>query len=424
MGAVRETGARWPLAAVCAYAMLIPVQPVFTMPDGSPLRFAAADALAPLVLAAGVFAPRRRVPMGLAGVTVAIPLLAMLSTLLAWQERPLSQYALGKTAGLFYLVAVCLSAMRCLPPRSEPAVLRALARGTVLSAALGVAAFAGSFVGIETPLVSFGRLCGTMLGDPNIYCSLLAVGLLVVATDAEASRFGRAVGVIILVLAILATGSRSGLVGVGAGVAVCGLVRSRDPWVGAVRGIVAGLAAVLVVAIVLSSGAGSAAGRALWDHTWRTWTVDSRFVLYERAAQQWSEHPVMGLGIGGFNDLNAWDIDYHLGGHYAVHNTYLWALVDLGIGGGALITGCIAGGILVCAAAARRRTPPDGAGVIAAGLATMAVFNLFVDGFYQRHFWVLMACAFGIAAVPRPRPRVAWERSAGRPRPLAYSRAG
>ena len=30
------------------------------------------------------------------------------------------------------------------------------------------------------------------------------------------------------------------------------------------------------------------------------------------------------------------------------------------------------------------------------GLAAMAIFNLFIDGFYQRHFWILLACAFGL----------------------------
>jgi hypothetical protein len=50
-------------------------------------------------------------------------------------------------------------------------VLRALAAG-VWSAVIGLVAFAASMAGVETQLVAYGRLCSTMLGDPNIDCSL------------------------------------------------------------------------------------------------------------------------------------------------------------------------------------------------------------------------------------------------------------
>ena len=86
-------------------------------------------------------------------------------------ERPLSYYALGKTAGLLYLTTFCLAATRCLDPGGGPAVLRALAAGG-WSAVIGLVAFAASMAGVETQLVAYGRLCSTMLGDPNVYCSL------------------------------------------------------------------------------------------------------------------------------------------------------------------------------------------------------------------------------------------------------------
>ena len=109
---------------------------------------------------------------------------------------------------------------------------------------------------------------------------------------------------------------------------------------------------------------------------------------------------MLGLGIGGFNDLNSWDLSGH-GEHFAVHNTYLWALVDLGLGGGLLISGLVAVSIWWAARAARRRPAPEAAATVAAGIATLAIFNLFVDGFYQRHFWVLLACALALPRVRR-----------------------
>ena len=61
----------------------------------------------------------------------------------------------------------------------------------------------------------------------------------------------------------------------------------------------------------------------------------------------------------------------------------------------------IAAGVGRCVRVALRRPAPDGAAVVAAGLLAMAAFNLFIDGFYQRHFWVLMACALAMPAPPR-----------------------
>jgi len=421
MAAPRRPPRAWPLAAVSAYALLVPFQPVFTMPDGSPLRFAASDAVAPLVFLAALTRPRRRLPAGLAAIVLAVPVLALFSTLWAAEERSITNYALGKTAGLFYLAGLALAVGRALARGAEPTVLRALARGSFWSAAIGLAAYAASFVGFRTTLVEYDRLCGTMPGDPNIYCSLLAVSLLVVVADHRLGPWRRATWLAVIALALVATGSRSGLLAVAAGGLVYGLARTRDRWVATARVLYVAAALAVVGTPLILSEPGSAAVRGLWEHTWRTWTVESRLDLYARAAEQFIEHPLLGLGVGGFNDLNTWDHGGERGAHFPVHDTYLWAFVDLGIGGGLLVAGLVAAGIVRCLRAAARRAPPDGAAVVAAGIAAMAVFNLFVDGFYQRHFWVLIACALGMRAAPRRRPvLVRAQRSPAHPS-LAYS---
>jgi O-antigen ligase len=399
---------------VCAYAALIPMQPVLTMPDGSPLRFAAADAVAPLVLLAALLAPRQRLPAGLLLTAVAIPLVALLSTLVAAHERALTWYAMGKTGGLFYLAALSVAAARSVPRDAGPVVLRALGFGALWSALLGLAGYAAWMAGFPTSLVSTGRLCSTMPGDPNIYCSLLAVGLLVTATDTRWSVPVRAAGVVVLVIALVLTGSRSGVVGAGVGLAITLLVRSRDPWVTGARTVYALVALGLIATVALLSAPGGIAGDFLYEHASRAWTVDNRFALYTRALEQFAEHPLLGLGIGGFNELNTWSMEGP-GGHLPVHNTYLWALVDLGIAGGSLMAGIVVAAIWRCARAAVRRPAPEGAAQVAGALAAMAGFNLFVDGFYQRHLWVLLACAMGMPVARRVRrvPVVQWQDDPG-----------
>ncbi len=394
--------------AVCLYAAAIPFQPVLTMADDSALRIAAADLVAPLVFLAAWLAPRRRLPAGPALLVIAIPVVALFSTLLAAHGRSLTGYAVGKSLGLVYLSGLALAATRALARGREALVLRALATGVLWSAGIGLVGFAAYWVGhVDTTLVDGGRLCATMPGDPNIFASLVAVALLIVVADRGLAPGRRAASLAVLGAALLATGSRSGVAGGLVAGAVYGLARSRDPWVTAVRGVYGLLALVLGASAVLLSPLGADAGQMLWEHLWRTWTVESRFDLYARAWEQFADHPVFGLGIGGFHELNTWQVGGY-GQHYAVHNTYLWALVDLGIVGGVLLPALIATGIGRALRAVRGRTPVPQAAAIAAALAAMAAFNLFVDGFYQRHFWLLLSCALGLPLAATTRPRVTW----------------
>lgn len=392
--------------AVLAYAFLVPFQPVFDLPDGSPLRIAGAELVAPFVLLEALARPKRRLPVGELGVLlVSVPILAAFSTLVAAGDRSLSGYAIGKTAGLFYLVALALALVRVVPRGGEVLVLRALGRGILVSAIVGLVGFvAWAVAGIESPLVEFDRLCSTMPGDPNIYCSLLAVALPITLSDTSQSVVRRAVAVTILGLALLASGSRSGLVGALVAVAVWAMGQSRDRWATVARGVflLLGTGTVVGGLSLLTSG-GATVATTLWDHLWRLSTIESRFDLYDRAFELFMEHPLLGLGIGGFNDLNTFaSVAGGELGHYAVHNTYLWAFVDLGVGGGILLPTVIAAGVLAARQSARRN--PDclpTAAVVIGGLVAMAVFNLFVDGFYQRHFWILLGCALGMPAARR-----------------------
>ncbi len=397
----RRRSFAWTGAAISAYAALVPLQPVMPMSDGSFLRFAASDAIAPFIFLAAVLRPTRRASPGLTAIAIALAMLALFSTLLAARERDMSQYALGKTAGLFYLVLLSLAIARCL--ESVPDLLRAIARGALWSAIVGLGGMVAWWRGIHTQLVNYDRLCSTMVGDPNIYCSLLAVGLIIVAVDPRLARAGRIGRVGLLGAAVLATGSRSGLLGLVAGIFVCLLVRSRDQWVTGARALYTLTAVGLVTITLALAPSGTHAAYAIVDHVWRTWTVENRFELYARALQLFSDNPVLGLGIGGFKDLNAWDHGGH-GIHFAVHNTYLWALVDLGVGGGFLVPALIGAAILVCVRAARRVPPLEGAAVVAGGLVAMSVFNLFIDGLYQRHFWLLLACALTMSVARRGVP--------------------
>jgi O-antigen ligase len=394
---------------------LIPFQPVVPLPDGSVLRIAAAELVAPLLLFAALVAPRRKPAPGLGLLALGIVLVAFFSTLLAATERPLTGYALGKTAGLFYVTAMGFALVRGLDAGAEPKLLRALGTGAFWSAMIGLVGFAAWIVGIPNSLVEGDRLCSTMPGDPNIYGSLLTIGILIESSDRERSVPMRVLRVGVLAVALIATSSRSAFVALVVGSLARGLLGSRDRWGSAVRGTYGLVAVGLVAALCLLTDPGQHALQMFWDRVSRTFTVDSRFDLYERAMAEFSDHPLLGLGIGGFHDLNTWGAAGNE--HYAVHNTYLWALVDMGIAGGLLLTSLVLGAIIRCARAAAGAQTTNTAAVVGAALAAMAVFNLFIDGYYQRHFWILVACALGVPVLTPKRWVMAWpNRESARPR--------
>src|SRR5262249_48374594 len=168
--------------------------------------------------------------------------------------------------------------------------------------------------------------------------------------------------------------------GTAAAFLVYAAVRSRDPVVTLARTAFVALAVGVVAGALLATDRGSAAAWGLWQHHWRDFTGEGRLDLYARALEEFGEHPLVGLGIGGFRDLNTFELAGHVE-HFVVHNTYLWALVDLGVAGGLLLVGLIGAAAWRSARAARGIHPADGAAVVAAGLAAMAIFNLFIDGF-------------------------------------------
>jgi O-antigen ligase len=365
------------------------------------------------VFLAALMHPRRTIPFSLATVAAAIPLLAAASTLASWANRPISFYAAGKTAGLFYLVGIAFAMIRCTDKRDVTAIMRALAFGAFWAAAVGIVGYGAYLGGVATSLVEGDRLVGLMPGDPNIYGSLLAIGLLVTASDRRLSRATRLLRCTVLVLALLASGSRSAVLGAIAGAAMLTVVRARDPFAMGLRTAFTLLVGAMLVAGLLTTSTGSAAADRIWGHYWRDRTVASRMDLYERAFDAFTDNPVTGLGIGGFREMNEFRIVGTQNRH-VVHNVYLWAFVDLGIAGGVLLIALLAGGIWHAVRSARGRPGMEAGALVAAGLVSMVVFNLFIDGFYQRHFWVLIACAI---ALPVYRPMRRAERAGAQAAP-------
>jgi O-antigen ligase len=211
----------------------------------------------------------------------------------------------------------------------------------------------------------------------------------------------------LLAVGLLAAGSRGPVVACLIGVVVLVALtstkgRARKRLLLAGGGL---LGAMIVVPLILP---GSAIGRALSAIVGGTsgLSTNGRAGLWAKAFTGFAQHPLLGLGTGGFSALNP-TLPYP-------HNILLEAGVELGIVGVALIVGIVFGAgrrIFACWRDGLGRDRADAA--VLAALFVSALVNALVSGAIQdnKEIWVWGGLGVGMAA------RMAYVR-AGRPMAL------
>ncbi len=327
----------------------------------------------------------------------------------AWAQSPGA--ALGGTGRIALdatLLPIGFAAVR--ERRQLRLVLGAFVVGAVFSALYGFAhpTAQGSSYG--------GRLTGTV-GDPNAEATVTAVAIpLVMALLGTSRRSARAkllalAAVAILLIGLVTTASREGLLGLAA-VLVAAVVFGGRWRRQAAALLVVGLAATSCYLFVLAPLATrqritmtSTSGRStLWAVAWRITKA----------------HPLLGVGQDNFilvarryvNRPGALQAGYVITTPKAAHNTYLEALADLGVPG--LIT-YLAVLVAALAAAIRavrifERLGDTQMELLARSLvyaqAGVLVAHFFVSGEIEKYQWLLLAlCPAALALARRARAR-------------------
>lgn len=164
------------------------------------------------------------------------------------------------------------------------------------------------------------RLAG-LLPHPNALAQLLAIGLPAVA--ASVAPRGRAFCVAVVILALLATASRTGTLA--AGIVLVGFVflRRRANAASAVNARGPLLAFALTAAFTLSLIPALGARVAVLDSP-------GRVVLWNYAAVVWQERPILGHGAAFWSSIAAQSRTFY-GFAFHAHNLWLEALVTLGL---------------------------------------------------------------------------------------------
>jgi len=240
-------------------------------------------------------------------------------------------------------------------------------------------------VGIGTTQAPQGR--ETMFGQgANALAALVALGALTLLgmaygrTSARRSTKVVAWGsLLVVVVAIARTGSRGGLVGLGAGLMTLMISRSSPrTWL---RN-----AAILFLALIacywITMSFEVTAMR--WRSTLEEGNTSGRLPIFLAAWRMFEEKPLLGWGV-----VTNY---YELGGRFNMltrdtHNLFLWLLTELGVVG--TIPFCI--GLALCVRSAWRGRKSIQGLLPFALITTILTLNLSGTYYQQKWFWVILA---------------------------------
>ena len=375
---------------VAGYVALLP----YLFEIGSRMNFAPADCFLLLVvlLAAAQLKYRRSAwTIWHVGILLTFALGSLVATL---RFGELDRYELlNKDAGLllpFLSYVAITSAVNGWEDLRR--TLRVFTLGVVVENLLAIGGFlAAYFLGMTTPFTRYEglRLSGMLL-DPNAYGGLLVVALVI----CEGASWGRAplfqrpmlwFSRLTLILGILFTFSRSAWLGLGVAFLLLFAIR---PTV-AMRPVLAGVLAAPCLILLL--------GRRFLpifeEMASRPKQVQERFDLLHQAWQAFTQHPLLGGGLGSFR-LAAGEI---------AHNSAMWFLSDFGIAGLAVLVGFLTW--FFAKAWFAYRFAPENERPIALALflahAAMVGVAMGIEAFYQRHWWLVLALIASASSLSR-----------------------
>jgi hypothetical protein len=315
--------------------------------------------------------------------------LALLATVVAIAAAAHSPGAFTAEYSLRWLPFLVLAAVL-----ADVAGREAPIRGLLLAMATG--ATAAALGGLYSLVVDGQARAAGPQEDPNdlAYFLVAAVPLLFVARQGSPRRsLVMTLACAVLVAGATATFSRGGALGLAAAIGWLTLRRVLS-W----RVLAAAAAAAGVLCVAAMSLAGPLIERAFQEKTYiAASNVDTRELRWQAAARMVAEHPVLGVGPGGFREEYAAESrNAELDEQTPVaHNMYLEVAAELGLPGFALFVAMI---VLAATASERAVRTGDPAArteaiVLQASLLAVLVTSTFLSEQYYLPLWSLTAFA-------------------------------
>jgi putative inorganic carbon (hco3(-)) transporter len=208
---------------------------------------------------------------------------------------------------------------------------RAFTVGGILLAAVALYNKANGIGLVEGTRVTIGRELGSLIGDPNDLALTLLfplgfAGALFVTRVQWFDRILGAMGCIMIVLGIVATQSRGGLLGLVAVAAVLAMSRIRSKLLIATGAIVLAVGLYSVMAISQRQS-GGAAEQGIDE------SAEGRLIAWETAWNMAKARPITGVGIVNSAESFYFYTPIWSGKNHAVHSTWLQILAETGFPG-------------------------------------------------------------------------------------------
>ncbi|WP_111978106.1 O-antigen ligase family protein [Algibacillus agarilyticus] len=182
---------------------------------------------------------------------------------------------------------------------------------------------------VEETRVTIGRSIGSVLGDPNdlalvlMFPAAFAIALALNKSIGKTAQFLGLIGIPILFMAILATQSRGGLLGILTVFGIFGYRRIKSKALFMLIGIVA--AAILYVVAGISDRSSGGAAEEGIDAS-----AMGRLYAWEAAFKMALHNPLTGVGIDNFYSNYYYYSPHWDGLNHAVHSTWFGVLAETG----------------------------------------------------------------------------------------------
>jgi len=258
---------------------------------------------------------------------------------------------------------------------------------------------------VEGSRVTIGRDLGSVLGDPNDLSLVLlfpfsfALSLTLLGRLSRQDRLLGIVTVVVLVLAIVATQSRGGLLGVAAIIAMFAWRRVKSKSLLVVGGSVL-LLVLYFVAGISSRKSGGAAEAGLDE------SAMGRLHAWEAAFGMALDNPLSGVGMNNFYSNYYFYSEYWDGLNHAVHSTWFGVLGETGFLGLFVFLGMVYS-LLKCSYASMQKIlqapekfPPVMASIAEgnlSGLVGFCVSGTFLTQSFTWPLYILLAFTVAIA---------------------------
>ena len=290
----------------------------------------------------------------------------------------------------------------------------------LIAGAFALSASISTVLGLVLGMRVEGRLVGTF-ADPNEYAAFCVPALLVSAAFAATAstplrRLAFAISALVCGLGIVLSGSRGGIIAIGAALVVWTIFGGR--WR---RRVLTTCVAVTLILVGYVNIAASPATKARFA----TLTQGERYGasagtgredIWEVGLRAYRDHPTKGAGIGTYTQATPRYLaqpglvrrgDFFTETPKVAHNLYLHILVEIGTVGLALFLGIIATCLAAVARAARLferagdTTLELVSRTLLAGTTGLLVADFFISGQYQRVLWILLGLCVGMLGVAR-----------------------